>query len=58
MVKQCNFNKEVECSHNGDCGIQRDIHLFVGDFTFPRCKYYCDLWGYFLYKPLNIKSTR
>jgi len=29
------------CKHDGDCGIQRDIRLMLGDFRFPQCKEYC-----------------
>jgi len=33
------------CGHDGDCGIQRDIRMLLGDWRYPKCLRYCVIKG-------------
>lgn len=33
---------KMSCKHDGNCGVQHDIYLMLGDWRFPKCKVFCD----------------
>lgn len=33
----------MTCEHDGNCGIQQDIKMMLGDWRYPKCRRICDM---------------